>query len=104
MCEGPDAGDQATLIMAVPIITVGGGTLIKRGSNHRFEVTIDTSDLSQHVDRLNVSTERLMAGMILAGMLIGGAIAMVAVPQTEIGIYIKLATFAVFVIAAGLGL
>ena len=70
----------------------------------RFEVKIDTSDLGQHVDRLNLSTERLMAGMILAGMLIGGAIAMVAVPQTEIGIYIKLATFAIFAIAAGLGL
>ena len=70
----------------------------------RFEVKIDTSDLGQNVDRLNLSTERLMAGMILAGMLIGGAIAMVAVPQTEIGIYIRLATFAIFAIAAGLGL
>ena len=70
----------------------------------RFEVTIDTSDLGQHVDRLNVSTERLMAGMILAGMLVGGAIAMVVAPQMEIGIYIRLATFAIFAIAAGLGL
>jgi len=70
----------------------------------RFEVYVDTSELSRSVDKFNISTERLMVGMILAGMLIGGAIAMVAVPQTEIGVSIKLATFAIFAIAAGLGL
>ncbi len=69
-----------------------------------FEVTIDTSDLDQHIDRLNVSTERLMAGMVLGGMLVGSAVTMAAVPQTEIGIYIRLVTFAIFAIAAGLGL
>jgi len=46
----------------------------------------------------------LMVGMILAGMLIGGAIAMVAVPQTEIGVYIKLAILLIFVFAAAIGL
>jgi ubiquinone biosynthesis protein len=70
----------------------------------RFEVTVDTSQLGPQIDRFNVSVERLMAGMILAGMLIGGAIAMVAVPQTEIGLYIKLGILVIFVIAAALGL
>ena len=70
----------------------------------RFEVTVDTSQLGPQIDRINVSVERLMAGMILAGMLIGGAIAMVAAPQSEIGLYIKLGIFVVFVVAAALGL
>ncbi len=70
----------------------------------RFEVTIDTSDLGQHVDRLNVSTERLMAGMILTGMLIGGAIALAVPAATIIGEYIKLAVLLIFVFAAGIGL
>jgi hypothetical protein len=42
--------------------------------------------------------------MILAGMLIGGAIALVAPAETEIGLYIKLAVLLVFVVAATLGL
>jgi ubiquinone biosynthesis protein len=70
----------------------------------RFEVTVDTSQLGPQIDRFNVSVERLMVGMILAGMLIGGAIAMVAVPQTEIGVYIKLAILLIFVFAAAIGL
>jgi len=70
----------------------------------RFEVVIDTSDLSRSVDRFNISAERLMAGMILAGMLIGGAIVLAAPAETEIGLYIKLGIFLVFVIAASLGL
>jgi predicted unusual protein kinase regulating ubiquinone biosynthesis (AarF/ABC1/UbiB family) len=70
----------------------------------RFEVIVDTSDLGHSVDKFNISVERLMAGMILAGMLIGGAIALVGIPQTDIGIYIKLAVFLIFVIAAALGL
>jgi ubiquinone biosynthesis protein len=70
----------------------------------RFEVTIDTSDLGQHIDRFNVSAERLMVGMILAGMLIGGAVATVATPQTELGNYVKLGMLMIFIAAAALGL
>ncbi len=71
----------------------------------RFEVTVDTSDLGRtSVDKFNVSAERLMVGMILAGMLIGGAIAMVAPAETEIGAYIKLAVLLIFVFAALIGL
>jgi ubiquinone biosynthesis protein len=70
----------------------------------RFEVIVDTSDLGKHIDRFNVSAERLMAGMILAGMLIGGAIVLVVPSETEIGVYLKLGVFLLFVIAAGLGL
>ena len=70
----------------------------------RFEVTVDTSDLGQHIDRFNVSAERLMVGMILAGMLIGGAIALVAPAETEIGAYVKLAVLLIFVFAAVIGL
>ena len=51
----------------------------------RFEVIVDTSDLGQLIDRFNISAERLMAGMILAGMLIGGAIALAVPAETEIG-------------------
>src|SRR5512136_1485290 len=70
----------------------------------RFEVVIDTSDLGRSVDKFNISVERLMAGMILAGMLVGGAIVMAVPAQSEIGLYVKLAVFLIFVIAAGLGL
>ena len=70
----------------------------------RFELNVNTSDLGQHVDRFNVSVERLMAGMILAGMLIGGAIAMAAAPQTELGAYLKLGMLLIFIVAAALGL
>jgi ubiquinone biosynthesis protein len=70
----------------------------------RFEVTVDTSDLGKHIDRFNVSTERMMVGMILAGMLIGGAIALVAPAETEIGAYVKLAVLLIFVFAAVIGL
>jgi ubiquinone biosynthesis protein len=70
----------------------------------RFEVTVDTSDLGPHVDRFNVSVERLMAGMILAGMLIGSAIVMVSPAETEIGAYLKLTVFIVFIVAATIGL
>ena len=70
----------------------------------RFEVIVDTSDLGQHIDRFNVSAERLMAGMILAGMLIGGAIALAVPAATIIGEYIKLAVLLIFVFAAGIGL
>jgi ubiquinone biosynthesis protein len=83
------------------------GATIKWLDNYqkgRFEVTIDTSDLGRSVDKFNISVERLMAGMILAGMLIGGAIALVSPAETIIGAYIKLAVLLVFMIAAGLGL
>jgi predicted unusual protein kinase regulating ubiquinone biosynthesis (AarF/ABC1/UbiB family) len=83
------------------------GATIKWLDNYqkgRFEVVIDTSDLSRSVDRFNISAERLMAGMILAGMLIGGAIALVAPVEYEIGLYVKLAVLLVFVVAAALGL
>ena len=83
------------------------GATIKWLDNYqkgRFEVVIDTSDLSRSVDRFNISAERLMAGMILAGMLIGGAIALVSPAETEIGLYLKLGVFLIFVIAASLGL
>jgi ubiquinone biosynthesis protein len=83
------------------------GATIKWLDNYqkgRFEVIIDTSDLSRSVDKFNISTERLMAGMILAGMLIGGAIALALPAETELGLYLKLLVLAIFVIAAGLGL
>ena len=70
----------------------------------RFEVFVDTSELGRSVDKFNISVERLMAGMILAGMLIGGAIAMAVPVETEIGVYIKLSVLVIFVLAAGLGL
>ena len=83
------------------------GATIKWLDNYqkgRFEVTIDTSDLGQHIDRFNVGTERLMAGMILTGMLIGGAIALAVPVATIIGQYIQLAVLLIFVFAAGIGL
>ena len=61
---------------------------------------MDTSDLGRSVDKFNISAERLMVGMILAGMLIGGAIALVAPAETEIGAYVKLAVLLIFVFAA----
>jgi ubiquinone biosynthesis protein len=70
----------------------------------RFEVFVDTSDLARSVDKFNISTERLMVGMILAGMLIGGAIALVAPAESEIAVYIKVAVLLIFVFAALLGL
>jgi len=70
----------------------------------RFEIFVDTSDLGQHIDRFNVSAERMMVGMILAGMLIGGAIALAVPAATIVGEYIKLAVLLIFVIAAALGL
>src|SRR5512139_1971251 len=82
------------------------GATIKWLDNYqkgRFEVVIDTSDLGRSVDKFNISVERLMAGMILAGMLIGSAIVMVSPAQTEFGMYAKLAIFIVFVVAAILG-
>jgi ubiquinone biosynthesis protein len=83
------------------------GATIKWLDNYqkgRFEVVVDTSDLGQHVDRFNASTERLMLGMILTGMLIGGAIALAVPVATIVGEYIRLAVLLVFVGAAGLGL
>ena len=83
------------------------GATIKWLDNYqkgRFEVFVDTSDLAHSVDKFNISAERLMVGMILAGMLIGGAIALVAPAESIIGAYIKLAVLIIFVIAAGLGL
>ncbi len=83
------------------------GATIKWLDNYqkgRFEVFVDTSDLSHSVEKFNISAERLMVGMILAGMLVGGAIAL-AVPQgTTIGAYIQLGMLIIFVLAAGLGL
>jgi hypothetical protein len=46
----------------------------------------------------------MMVGMILAGMLIGGAIALAVPSETEIGIYLRLGVLVIFVLAAGLGL
>ncbi len=83
------------------------GATIKWLDNYqkgRFEVVIDTSDLSRSVEKFNISAERLMAGMILAGMLIGGAIALAVPTETEVGVYLKLLVLVIFVIAAGLGL
>jgi ubiquinone biosynthesis protein len=70
----------------------------------RFEVVVDTSDLSRSVEKFNISAERLMAGMILAGMLIGGAIALALPAENVAGVYLKLLVLVVFLIAAGLGL
>ena len=70
----------------------------------RFEVFIDTSDLARSVDKFNISAERLMVGMILAGMLIGGAIALAVPVQSEVATYIKVAVLAVFVFVALIGL
>jgi ubiquinone biosynthesis protein len=70
----------------------------------RFEIFVDTSDLSRHIDRFNVSAERMMVGMVLAGMLIGGAIALAVPAATIVGEYIKLAVLLIFVFAAALGL
>ncbi len=83
------------------------GATIKWLDNYqrgRFEVFIDTSDLSRSVDKFNISAERLMAGMILAGMLIGSAIVMAVPAQTDIGAYVKLIVFIIFIVAATLGL
>jgi ubiquinone biosynthesis protein len=70
----------------------------------RFEVTIDTSDLSRSVDKFNISAERLMAGMILAGMLVGGAIALGIPVESAVAVYLQLAVLAFFVLAGVLGL
>jgi predicted unusual protein kinase regulating ubiquinone biosynthesis (AarF/ABC1/UbiB family) len=70
----------------------------------RFEVIVDTSDLGRSVDKFNISVERLMAGMILAGMLVGGAIVMAVPAETQISAYLKVGVLIIFVIAAGLGL
>ncbi len=70
----------------------------------RFEVFVDTSEVAHSVDKFNISAERLMVGMILAGMLVGGAIALVAPAETEFGAYLKLIVLAVFVFAALIGL
>ncbi len=83
------------------------GATIKWLDNYqkgRFEVFVDTSDLGQHIDRFNVSTERLMLGMILTGMLIGGAIVLAVPAATIVGEYIQLAVLLIFVLAAGIGL
>jgi hypothetical protein len=83
------------------------GATIKWLDNYqkgRFEVVVDTSDLGQHIDRFNASTERLMLGMILTGMLIGGAIALAVPVATIIGEYIRVAVLLIFVGAAGIGL
>jgi ubiquinone biosynthesis protein len=83
------------------------GATIKWLDNYqkgRFEVMIDTSDLSRSVDKFNISAERLMAGMILAGMLVGSAIVLAIPVETQIGIYVKLIVLIIFVIAAALGL
>ncbi|NTU65073.1 MAG: hypothetical protein HGB05_17155, partial [Chloroflexi bacterium] len=70
----------------------------------RFEVTVDTSDLGKHIDRFNVSTERLMVGLILAGLLVGGSIALTAQVRTEVGAYIQLAVFAILIVTAVISL
>jgi ubiquinone biosynthesis protein len=83
------------------------GATIKWLDNYqrgRFELFVDTSDLGRSVDKFNISVERLMAGMILAGMLIGGAIALALPSETQAGVYLKLLVLVIFVIAAGLGL
>jgi len=70
----------------------------------RFEVTVDTSDLGKHIDRFNVSAERLMVGLILAGLLVGGSIALTAQVRTEVGAYIQLAVFAILIATAVISL
>ena len=70
----------------------------------RFEVYLDTSDLGQHVDRLNVSAERIMVAVILAGILIGGAITMTAPVDNRISLYIDLIIFAGMTATTVLGL
>ena len=70
----------------------------------RFEISVDTSDLGQHIDRFNVSTERLMVGLILAGLLVGGSIALTAQVRTEVGAYIQLAVFTILIVTAVISL
>lgn len=83
------------------------GATIKWLDNYqrgRFEVFVDTSDLARSVDKFNISTERLMVGMILAGMLVGGAIALAVPEVSSLGIYIQLGMLLIVVLASVLGL
>ncbi len=50
----------------------------------RFEVTIDTSELSKEVNKLDRLGKQVVSAIILAGILIGSAIALVGLAQLEL--------------------
>jgi ubiquinone biosynthesis protein len=70
----------------------------------RIELYVDSSDLDRHVERLHISAERIMVSVILAGILIGGAITMTAPVDNRISLYIQLIIFAGMTATTALGL
>ncbi len=63
------------LLREMPDLQTAALGWLKQYKKGRFEVFIDTSDLSNEVDQLNSIARQVIIGILLVGMLIGSAIA-----------------------------
>ncbi|HIP69839.1 MAG TPA: AarF/ABC1/UbiB kinase family protein, partial [Anaerolineae bacterium] len=63
------------LMREMPDLQTATLSWMKQYKKGRFEVFIDTSDLSNEVDQLNSIARQVIVGILLVGMLIGSAIA-----------------------------
>ncbi len=63
------------LMREMPDLQTATLSWMKQYKKGRFEVFIDTSDLSKEVDQLNTLARQVIVGILLVGMLIGSAIA-----------------------------
>ena len=67
------------LFKRIPNLTDATTKWLDQYQKGRFEVTIDTSQLSKEVDKLGGLGQQVVAAIILAGILVGSAIAIVGV-------------------------
>jgi hypothetical protein len=69
----------------------------------RFEVTLDTSQLSKEVDKVSGLGRQVIAAILLAGILIGSAIALVGVatlqPAGDLGVFMARLAYIGYLVA-----
>jgi len=68
----------------LPTIQEATSSWLNQYQKGRFEITVDTSELSKEVDKLGGIGRQVVIGIMLVGMIIGSAIATSVLATTEI--------------------
>ncbi len=94
------------LVRRVPNLSDATTMWIDQYMSGKFTVHVDTSDLGKHVDGFGVSVQRLTAGLVITGMIIGTAIvaSQLVVFQSANAAWLPILAVGVFVVMVILGI
>ena len=91
------------LVRRIPDLQQATMQWINQYEKGKFEVELNTTDLNERIDILNIAAQRLAVGIVLLGMIIGSAFA-TGMEGAVLGIDLATVAFVIFVFSIGAGL